>query len=178
MAQTIKMLAYKNDINSDQLTDLYFELFPDVAQREKDGSINVDESLIDELLAKAALAFVPESEIVIMMTSGYNFEGYKIVEYVDFISAESVEGMGVFTGFAASVSNLTGDSSDSLESKLDSVRDSSIYKLKKQAVAKYCNAIIGLDLDFTMFGETMVGVIANGTAVKVEALDGTVPAGD
>ena len=34
------------------------------------------------------------------------------------------------------------------------------------------NAIIGVDLDYTMFGASIVGVIASGTAVVIKPRDG------
>ena len=48
----------------------------------------------------------------IMVTSGYDFEGYKIIKYCDFISAEAVFGTGVFKALLASVSSVMGVESE------------------------------------------------------------------
>jgi uncharacterized protein YbjQ (UPF0145 family) len=47
---------------------------------------------------------------------------------------------------------------------LKSAKDAAMNDLKLQAYELGVNAIIGLDLDYTMFGDTIVGVIISGTA--------------
>ena len=44
-------------------------------------------------------------------------------------------------------------------------------KLRKDVWALGGNAIIGIDLDYTMFGNSLVGVIASGTAVIIARQD-------
>ena len=64
----------------------------------------------------------------------------------------------------ANISNIRGTESKSLRKKLKSAKDAAMNDLKLQAYELGVNAIIGLDLDYTMFGDTIVGVIISGTA--------------
>ena len=103
----------------------------------------------------------------IWATSGFNFEGNAITSYRGFISEETAVGMGFFKSFASSVSNLTGTESDSLRNKLRQSKQIVMQRLREDAYEAGANAIIGLDLDYTMFGDSIVGVIVSGTAVTI-----------
>lgn len=103
----------------------------------------------------------------ILVTSGFDFEGYKIIEYIDIISTEIVLGMGLINGLFADISNITGTQSGSLSRKLKEARMEVLDRLKEEAIGINANAIIGIDIDYTMFGDTMVAVIATGTAVMI-----------
>lgn len=102
-----------------------------------------------------------------LITTGYNFEGYDIVKYLDVLSASVVLGTGIFSSANASIADLFGTRSDSYERKLQDAKNAAIEELKKQTVSKGGNAIIGIDIDYTTFGSDIIGVIANGTAVKI-----------
>ena len=103
-----------------------------------------------------------------MLTSSHSFEGYNITDYCGFISSETALGLGFIKSIAASVANFTGVESESLNNRLSSAKEASLSDLKKQAVALKANAIIGMSLDYAMFGDSMVAVIVAGTAVKIE----------
>lgn len=104
----------------------------------------------------------------IMITSGYNFENYRIVRYCDYISAESVFGMGMFKALLASVSSVAGAESESFQLKIKEAKTKAIYEIKKNAIEMGANAIIGIDIDFSMIAGDMVVIIASGTAVIIE----------
>lgn len=104
----------------------------------------------------------------IMVTSGYNFENYKIIKYCDFISAESVFGMGMFKALLASVSSVAGVESEAFQLKIKEAKTKAIYDIKKNALELGANAIIGIDIDFSMIVGDMVVIIASGTAVIIE----------
>lgn len=105
-----------------------------------------------------------------LITSGYNFEGYSITKYIKFISSERVLGMGIFKGISASFSNLLGVESTALSDKLKDAKSLVIGDLSKQAVDLDANAIIGVDLDYTVFSGELVGIVMSGTAVLIEKL--------
>ena len=60
--------------------------------------------------------------------------------------------------------------SDKFADKLSKARDSATQKLISKAKMLAANAIIGLDYDYVTFGQNVVGVIANGTAVFIEPM--------
>ncbi|MDE7353738.1 MAG: YbjQ family protein [Acetatifactor sp.] len=104
----------------------------------------------------------------IMVTSGYDFENYRIIRYCDYISAEAVFGMGMFKALLASVSSVAGAESEPFKVKIKEAKSKAIYDIKVMALELGANAIIGIDIDFTMIGGDMVVIIASGTAVVIE----------
>lgn len=105
-----------------------------------------------------------------MVTSGYNFEGYKIIQYCDYISAETAFGIGMFKALLASVSSVAGAESESFNKKIKEAKTKAIYEIKKSAIELGANAIIGINLNFSMIAGEMVVIIASGTAVIIEKL--------
>ena len=103
-----------------------------------------------------------------LTTTGFNFEGYRIVEYLDVISSEVVLGTGLFSSLSSSFADLTGTRSGSYERKLETGKTEAIRNLERQTREKGGNAIIGIDIDYTTFGADVLGVVATGTAVVIE----------
>ena len=103
----------------------------------------------------------------IIITSGYNIEGYRIKRYINYISAVTVLGTGFSNSLEATVAEFTGSRSSGYEEKLSEAASSSIRELKRRASAMGANAIIGLDVDYCSRG--ISGVSAGGTAVLCEA---------
>jgi len=103
-----------------------------------------------------------------LMTTGFNFEGYKITCYNKVICAETVLGTGFLSEFTANLADFFGVESQRFASKLEEARNIAIQKLIDKAIDLNANAIIGIDFDYTLFGGNIIGVIVNGTAVTVE----------
>lgn len=104
-----------------------------------------------------------------LVTSGYNFEGYKITEYKNMVSGECALGIG-FLGLSASVSILLGNESLEFSEKMYTAKEYALKIMKMRCAELGCNAVIGVDYDYITFTSDMIGVIANGTAVKIEKL--------
>lgn len=105
----------------------------------------------------------------IKMTSGYNFEGYSIVDYLGVFSGECALGTGFLSSLNASIADLWGTTSNKYSLKLREAKQIAINALQQQAVDAGGNAIIGFDLDYTAFTADIMGVIANGTVVRIES---------
>lgn len=103
-----------------------------------------------------------------LITSGYDFEGYRITEYLDFCSGECALGTGFLSSLGAGFADLLGRKSDMYSDKLNEAKNIALEGLKKNAVLCGANAIIGVDVDFTTFSSDIMGVVASGTAVKIE----------
>lgn len=113
-----------------------------------------------------------------LITSGFNFDGYRVIKYSGYISGDDViqierGSQGIFS----SVTNV----GESLMSSLSSIRRKALTELKEAAYDLGCNAIIGVDFDYltldpetaTLGGGTLYlpyvfGVTANGNAVIIE----------
>lgn len=105
-----------------------------------------------------------------MMTSGFNFEGYRIIAYHGVIFGESVLGTGFLSSLDASVSDMLGAESSSFIQKLQEARELAQKRAILQAMKAGGNAIIGVDIDYTMFNNNMIGVIVNATSVTIEKI--------
>lgn len=106
-----------------------------------------------------------------LVTSGFGFEGHSILGYLGFRSAEVVLGMGAFRAMGADFADFFGAESQGLNQRLLDAKAAAFSRLKTEVANAGGNAIIGIDLDYTMFGTSLVGVIASGTAVVVEPSD-------
>lgn len=107
----------------------------------------------------------------LMMTTGYNFEGYKIVKYHDVISSEVVLGTGFFKSIGAGLSNVLGTESEALGEKFTEAKKKTLIDIKEQAVKLGANAVIGVDIDYATIADSMIAVIVNGTAVTIKNID-------
>lgn len=101
-----------------------------------------------------------------MLTTGYNFEGYEISEYLGVISGQSALGSGAFSGLSASTSNFLGTESSYFGNRLIESKESATRELIVSSLMKGGNAIIGIDFDYIII-EGLITVIANGTSVKI-----------
>ena len=130
---------------------------PEIAQARVDAQAAAEK----EELASALAA--------IMVTSGFTFEGWRITKYLGFESEEVVLGMGFVRAIGADFDNFLGIESQGLRRKLLDAKEAAFDRLRRDVWTVGGNAIIGVDLDYTMFGTSLVGIIVSGTAVAVEA---------
>ena len=73
-----------------------------------------------------------------------------------------------FSEWSASVSDLFGEHSNAFESKLEEARRAAMRRLVEKTALAGGNALIGIDFDYVNFVGNLMGVIASGTAVKIE----------
>lgn len=103
----------------------------------------------------------------VMMNTGYNFEGFDIVEYCGIVSAESVVGTGFFSELSLSVNDFFGTTSSTYQSKLAVAKQNVLEKLRFIVTDRGANAIIGIDFDILTLANNAIVVSGNGTAVKI-----------
>lgn len=104
-------------------------------------------------------------------TTGYDFQGYVIENYLGIVSGEVVLGTGFISEFTANLSDLFGTYSNTFSEKMRSVKEEALNVLTKNAMMKGANAIIGVDFDYLTFSNNILGVSANGTAVVIKKID-------
>jgi uncharacterized protein YbjQ (UPF0145 family) len=114
-----------------------------------------------------------------LITSGFNFDGYTITKYSGYISGDSAVSMDrPKQGWLGGVNKEVGED---LLAGLVQIRRKALEELKEAAYALGCNAVIGVDFDYiTMDPETatsgggtlylpfLFAVTANGNAVVIE----------
>lgn len=128
---------------------------------------------IEEMRKKKAMAEM-------LITSGFNFDGYRIVKYSGYISGD--DAISVDRGYAIFGSGV--NVKDKLMSSLVTIRRNALRELKEAAYDLGCNAVIGVDFDYlnldpqtanlsggTTFQPYVFGVTANGNAVIIEKIE-------
>lgn len=103
-----------------------------------------------------------------MLTTGFSFEGYTIKMYKGVTSGQVVLGTGFLSEFTAEFADFFGVGSNKFADKLESAKNAAIQRLINKSVSLGGNAIIGLDFDYIVFANNMIGVVANGTSVIIE----------
>lgn len=117
-----------------------------------------------------------------LITSGFNFDGFTITKYSGYISGDDV--VSIDRGTSGFFSSAT-DVGSSLMNSLVHIRRNALNELKEAAYALGCNAVIGVDFDYltldpqtansnggTTYLPYVFGVTANGNAVNIEATKG------
>lgn len=119
-----------------------------------------------------------------LITSGFNFDGYTIKKYSGYISGD--DAVQIPRGQNSMWINTATDVGAALMESLVKIRRTAIAELKEAAYALGCNAVIGVDFDYitldpevdngawsaqnarTVYLPYVFGVTANGNAVIIE----------
>ena len=105
-----------------------------------------------------------------LITNTDGVEGRQILEYKGIVSGEAILGANLFRDFFAGIRDIVGGRSGSYEKVLADAKEMAIETMREKAEAMGANAIVAVDLDYEVLGETnsMLMVVANGTAVVLE----------
>lgn len=92
-----------------------------------------------------------------------------ITKRIEIVTAECAFGMNIFKDLFASVRDIVGGRSKSVQNTLRDARRTTLYELKKEAYEVGANAVVGVDLDYVELSASgsMVLLVASGTAVVV-----------
>ena len=103
-----------------------------------------------------------------IMTTTNSVEGRKIAEYRGIVVGEAIMGANVVRDFFAGITDIIGGRSGAYESKLQDARDTAMAELQERAILAGANAVVGIDLDYEVVGDSMLMVSVSGTAVVLE----------
>lgn len=105
-----------------------------------------------------------------ILTTTDGVEGRRILEYKGIVSGETILGANVFKDFFAGIRDIVGGRSGSYEKVLADAKEMALDQLREKAEDLGANAVVAVDLDYEVMGETngMLMVVANGTAVLLE----------
>lgn len=106
-----------------------------------------------------------------IITTAHSIEGYRVVETIEIVTAECAYGMNIFKDIFAVVRDLVGGRSKAIQNTLRDARRECLTALKFEALDAGANAVIAVDLDYSEFsatGNSMLFLVASGTAVKIE----------
>ena len=104
-----------------------------------------------------------------MLTTGYDFHGYKIDEYKGLVSGECVIGTGIMAELFSDFSDLTGSKSKMFSDKMKEIKQAAVNEMIEDSIKIGGNAIIGISYDHVTFsGKNMIGISVNGTSVVIQ----------
>lgn len=152
----------------DSKVDEYVQAFLEDKESKKDPAIRQAEQAEREELARKNLAM---SQMLI--SSGFNFDGYTITKYSGYISGDDATEIPR--------AYIAADKRNNITDALVKIRRRALYELKEAAYNLGCNAVVGVDFDYltldpetsslgsiSVQGPYIICVTANGNAVVIE----------
>ena len=103
-----------------------------------------------------------------IVTTTNGVDGRRIIDYRGIVVGEAIMGANVVRDVFASITDIVGGRSGAYESKLQDARDTALRELQERAEALGADAVVGVDLDYEVVGQSMLMVSASGTAVVLE----------
>jgi uncharacterized protein YbjQ (UPF0145 family) len=103
---------------------------------------------------------------MILTTTG-QVDGYEVEEYLGVVFGEAIVGANIFRDLLASIRDIVGGRSGAYEAELKKAREIALQELAERARALGANAVIGIDVDYEVLGQSMLMVTASGTAVRL-----------
>jgi len=104
-----------------------------------------------------------------LMTTTPTVEGKTIRSYHGVVTGEAIIGANFLKDMFASIRDIVGGRSGAYEKTLRSARETAFADMASAAKDLGANAIVGIDLDYEVLGETngMLMVAVSGTAVTL-----------
>lgn len=105
-----------------------------------------------------------------ILTTTPSIEGHKITAYFGIVTGEAIMGANIMRDLFASITDVIGGRSGAYEEKLQDARQIALRELEEHAARLGANAVVGVDLDYEVIGQSgsMLMVSASGTAVRAE----------
>ncbi|MBP3657254.1 MAG: heavy metal-binding domain-containing protein [Clostridia bacterium] len=166
-----------------ELEKLYTSKMDAIAQSSKDASITAEELAQAHEQEKREEAAKKRAMAQMLITSGFQFDGYRIVKYSGYISGDDAIQVARATWFGGTV-----NVGEALMDSLVKIRRKALQELKEAAYELGCNAVIGVDFDYitlepekanfnggTTYLPYVFGVTANGNAVVIEKIEDDAP---
>ncbi|QUA51834.1 heavy metal-binding domain-containing protein [Aristaeella lactis] len=159
--------GFSSYIVDDSKVEKYVSLFSEYIEKQKSDAIAAKQAEIDKQRAISQ----------ILISSGFNFDGYRIVKYSGYISGDDATQIPRAQWFDE------GRHGEDLTNALVKIRRQALKELKEAAYELGCNAVIGVDFDYitleperssalnrqiTVYEPFVICVTANGNAVIIE----------
>ena len=152
--------------------DAYQNYLNELKAKEEEEKKAIEEEEIEKQRAMSEM----------LITSGFTFDGYRIVKYSGYISGDDVVQLPRETKFFAGTSSSKTVGKE-LTNALVKIRRRALNELKEAAYDLGCNAVIGVDFDYitldpettnisghTVYLPFVFCVTANGNAVVIEKI--------
>ncbi len=104
---------------------------------------------------------------MIVTTTG-TIEGKKITQYHGIVAGEAVMGANFIRDFFARVTDVLGGRSGAYQKELRKAREIALEEIMEDAQDLGANAVVGVSMDTEVMGDSMLMMVATGTAVTIE----------
>lgn len=111
-----------------------------------------------------------EPRTSLVVTTGNDISGYRIVDYVGVVRGIVVRALDIGQGIVGAFKQLAGGNIREYESVCETARHQAYVQMLEHAQALGAHAIIGMRYDATEFTQGTTEVLAYGTAVRIEKL--------
>ena len=102
-----------------------------------------------------------------IITTTPSIEGHSIKGYKGVVVGEAIMGANFVRDIFASITDIVGGRSGAYESKLADARATAMAEIEEEARRVGANAVVGVDLDYEVVGDSMLMVSVSGTAVVI-----------
>lgn len=102
-----------------------------------------------------------------IVTTTPTVQGRDVSTYLGIVAGEAIMGANVFRDLFASIRDVVGGRSAAYERELNRAREIAIDEMVEKAAQRGANAVVGVDIDYEVVGQSMLMVSASGTAVKL-----------
>ncbi len=103
-----------------------------------------------------------------IITTTHSIEGRPILDYHGVVVGEVIMGANIVRDLFAGITDIVGGRSGAYEQKLDEARREAMREIEERAAALGANAVVGVDIDYEVVGNSMLMVSVSGTAVSVK----------
>ena len=103
-----------------------------------------------------------------IITTTHSVEGRPVLEYHGVVVGEVIMGANIVRDLFAGITDIVGGRSGAYEQKLDEARREAMHEIEERAAALGANAVVGVDIDYEVVGNSMLMVSVSGTAVSVK----------
>ena len=134
---TIQSSSLNNkDILQNEIKVLYEKRLSQVKQATQEQEENKVREEAQKLLNEEIEANFKSLSDSFLITTGYDFQGYRIVEYLGVVSDGVVQGTGFLSEFSADINDFLGTESNTFASKIALCRNTALQKVKYTALQK------------------------------------------
>ena len=102
-----------------------------------------------------------------IISTTHTIEGRPVRTYHGLVVGEAIMGANILRDWFAQITDVIGGRAGAYEAKLQDARDAATAHLEEQARAMGADAVIGVDLDYEVVGDSMLMVSISGTAVTL-----------
>ena len=102
-----------------------------------------------------------------IVTTTPNVENHSIEKYLGIVTGEAIMGANIVRDIFAKITDIVGGRSGAYETKLQDGRNVALQEMTDRALHLGANAIVGVDIDYEVIGDSMLIVAVSGTAVQI-----------